>query len=201
MRVIAGTLRGRRLLSPEGLETRPISDRVKGSLFDMLGSRLATPGSLPELRVLDLFCGPGSLGIEALSRGAACCTFVDASVEALDCLRQNLKTLGLESRSRIVRSRAERLAVEPMTGGSFDLVFFDPPYALSEEQGADSKILQACRRFGEHVPTATDSLMTWRHHERCVLPQKVPGGWREFERRSWGDMAITFYEQAEAGAE
>ncbi len=201
MRVIAGTFRGRRLIAPEGLDTRPISDRVKGALFDVLGSRLSSPGTLPDVHVLDLFCGPGSHGIEAMSRGAACCTFVDASEAALKCLRQNLAAFGIESRSRVIRSRVERLSAGPPQGNAFDLVFFDPPYAMSENLRPESRVLRACARFGNRIPIAPDAIMTWRHHDRCVLPDELPGGWRRFDRRTWGEMAISFFEQMDAEPE
>ena len=107
----------------------------------------------------------------------------------------------IESQTRVVRAKAQRLSARPPIGEAFDLVFFDPPYALSEELGQESILLRACQRFGEQIPIATDAIMTWRHHDRCVLPEEVPGGWRQFDRRSWGEMAITFFEQSPSEAE
>ena len=98
MRVISGTLRGLKLKSPEGLGTRPTLDRVKEALFSMLFSRTA------DACVLDLFAGSGALGIEALSRGAAHCTFVDKNKDALDIVRQNVEKGRLSDRSSIILS-------------------------------------------------------------------------------------------------
>jgi 16S rRNA (guanine966-N2)-methyltransferase len=95
MRVVAGQFRGRRLQAPPGETTRPILDRAKVALFDWLGAQLSQPGDLPPIHVLDMFCGAGSLGIEALSRGVASCTFVEKDKEALQSLRMNLAQLGI----------------------------------------------------------------------------------------------------------
>ena len=121
MRIITGRARGARLKTPKGLLTRPTSDRVKESLFSILGGRVA------GRRVLDLFAGTGSLGLEALSRGAASAVFVDRATEAV--LRENAEHTRLGETARILRgdvfSALARLAAE---GAVFDLVFCDPPY-------------------------------------------------------------------------
>ncbi len=121
MRIITGRARGARLKSPKGLSTRPTSDRIKESLFNILGARVA------GRRVLDLFAGTGSLGLEALSRGAAGAVFVDRATEAV--LRENAEHTHLHEAARIFRddvfSSLSRLAAE---GAAFDLVFCDPPY-------------------------------------------------------------------------
>ena len=118
MRIIAGKWRGRTLKSPDGKATRPTSDRAREALFSMLASRL---GSFEGLRVCDLFAGTGALGLEALSRGAAHCTFVEQDRAALDALKANVAMLGAYS---YVRAQA----AERFSGGPFDLVFADPPY-------------------------------------------------------------------------
>lgn len=124
VRVVAGSARGRRLVAPEGLDTRPTSDRVREAVFNALASLDALRGA----RVLDLFAGSGALGIEALSRGAAHCTFVERSRPALDALRANLASTGLGSRAEVVALAAERfLAGEP---DRYDLALLDPPYAF-----------------------------------------------------------------------
>src|ERR1044071_1403295 len=133
MRVIAGQYRHRKLLAPTGLGTRPILDRIKTALFDWLGARLALPGSLPPMRVLDLCCGGGSLGIEALSRGASYCAFVEHEQEAMRCLLQNLD--GLHNgppEARFYHGSAENIRIVPPPGGPFELIFFDSPYVMSK---------------------------------------------------------------------
>jgi 16S rRNA (guanine966-N2)-methyltransferase len=124
MRVVAGELRGRRLVSAAGRETRPTSERARAGLFDWLGARV------DSARVLDLFAGSGALGIEALSRGASHAVFVERSREALRALRKNLAELELESRATVVeRDLARGLGARVTDGEGFDLVFADPPYA------------------------------------------------------------------------
>lgn len=118
MRIIAGKWRGRLLQSPQGKVTRPTSDRAREALFSMLQSRL---GSFDGLKVCDLFAGTGALGLEALSRGAAHCTFVEQDRTALAALKSNVETLGAEA---TIRAQA----AESFKGGPFDLVFLDPPY-------------------------------------------------------------------------
>lgn len=193
MRVIAGQFRGRRLRTPTGLDTRPILDRVKVPLFDWLGVRLAEPGTLPPLAVLDVFCGGGSMGIEALSRGARCCVFVDAGREAIDCLKANIATLGIGKEAQVVNRRAESIMVSPPTGPGFDLVFLDPPYRLSEEVSEDSPMGRVTGRLGREIPVASDAFVLWRHDAKTALPDQVPGGWRVVERRTWSSMTITIF--------
>src|SRR5512139_1723714 len=127
MRVIAGLFRGRKLEAPPGEVTRPITDRVKETLFNILGHRLAIPGQLPGLDVLDLFAGPGSLGIEALSRGARSCVFVERDRQALRCLRQNVEQLEIDSVSTILADNAWTMRV-PQRNAGFGLIFVDPTY-------------------------------------------------------------------------
>jgi 16S rRNA (guanine(966)-N(2))-methyltransferase RsmD len=125
MRVIAGDARGRRLSAPRGLATRPTLARVRESMFSRLSVRLDFQG----LRVLDLFAGTGSLGIESLSRGAGNVTFVESARPALIALRRNLDALGFAGRARVLKSDVIRgLEALAAAGEHFDLVLLDPPY-------------------------------------------------------------------------
>lgn len=193
MRVIAGMYRGRQLLAPPGTGTRPILDRVKVSVFDWLGSMLAMPGSLPPIAVLDLFSGGGSLGIEALSRGAAHCTFVEQDREAVRCLRENLDALRIDATvARVLCESAERVRQSPPDhAGGYDLIFLDPPYRLSEEFAPNTSMWRILHRLGDQVPVAVDATAMWRHDEKVVIPQVLPGGWQSSQRRVWGSMAVT----------
>ena len=128
MRIIAGRWRGRTLAAPAGEATRPTADRAREALFSMLLSRL---GSFEELRVADIFAGTGALGLEALSRGAARCTFVERDPTALTALRGNIAKLGADGAD--VRAQA----AESFSGGPYDLVFMDPPYG----SGLGQKVL------------------------------------------------------------
>lgn len=126
MRVIAGNAHGRRIIAPRGLETRPATARVRSSIFSRLDARFDMTGA----RVLDLYAGSGSLGLEALSRGAAHVTFVDASRVAVATIAKNLQVFGLTGASRILTADV-LCAIADLSGAreSFDLVFVDAPYA------------------------------------------------------------------------
>ena len=121
MRVITGKARGVVLKTPDGMKTRPTTDRVKEALFSIIQF------DLPASRVLDLFGGTGQLGIEALSRGAKSAVFVDAQEDACRLIRENLKRTKLESCGKVVRS--DYLAYLRNTSEKFDIVFLDPPYS------------------------------------------------------------------------
>lgn len=122
MRIVAGEWRGRKLVAPEGMETRPTGDRVRETLFSMLASRL---GSFEGLRVADLYAGSGALGLEALSRGAAFACFVEQDARAVAAIRANVETLGAADRAQILPRSADALPPQR----PFDLLFADPPYA------------------------------------------------------------------------
>lgn len=193
MRVIAGHYRGRSLISPPTENTRPILDRVKVSLFDWLGSKLAQPGVLPPIAVLDLFCGTGSLGIEALSRGADHCTFVEKDRQTVRCLQQNLDTLGISSTNyKVLAESAENIrGTPPNHPDGFDLIFLDPPYVLSEDDRPDALLPRLLRRLGDQVPVAADAIAIWRTDGHVFIPSALPQGWHSSERRVWGSMAVT----------
>lgn len=125
MRVVAGELKGRRIESPDGDRTRPTTDKVREAVFNALGSVQVIAGS----RVLDLFAGTGAMGIEALSRGAAHCTFVENDRAALAVLRRNLDSLGVADRSTVVTADAYRAAG---ASGEFDVLIADPPYGETD---------------------------------------------------------------------
>ena len=119
MRIIAGKWRGRPIAAPKGQATRPTSDRAREAIFSMLASRL---GSFEGLSVADIFAGSGALGLEALSRGAASCVFIDSDRAAVEAIRANLKALGAEGDVRSGNAANVRI-VQPV-----DLAFLDPPY-------------------------------------------------------------------------
>jgi len=135
MRIIAGTWRGRSLVSPPGATTRPTGDRMREALFSMLTSRL---GSFEDLRVADIFAGTGALGLEALSRGAAHCTFVERDRPALEALKANIERLGASALSDV---RAQ--SAEAFTGGPYDVILLDPPYGTSLGQRALARLTLA----------------------------------------------------------
>jgi len=186
MRVIAGTFRGRSLDAPSGRVTRPITDRVKETLFNILGHRLGLPGELPAVAVLDVFAGPGSLGIEALSRGAQSCTFVERDRAALRSLRQNIRTLGLEHACTILADNAWTLRWPRPTGG-FQLVFIDPPYRTAHDP---LRVLDLLERLAGSL--APDGLVVYRHESAGPRPADEPPSLRVVDERVIGRMRLVF---------
>ncbi len=133
MRIVAGAYRGRSLVAPQGQATRPTSDRAREAVFNVLEHAPWSPG-VRDQRVIDLFAGSGALGLEALSRGAAFCLFVETDAGARGAIRDNVEALGVKGelfgRTRIHRRDATDLGQRPGADGPpFDLAFLDPPYA------------------------------------------------------------------------
>ncbi|MCJ2182592.1 16S rRNA (guanine(966)-N(2))-methyltransferase RsmD [Novosphingobium sp. 1949] len=138
LRIVAGEWRGRKLLTPEGDATRPTADRTRETLFSMLASRL---GSFEGLRVADLFAGSGALGLEALSRGAAHCLFVDQDASAIRAIRGNIANLKAQDRCDVRAASALALGT---AREALDLVMLDPPY----ETGAGAVAADKLARLG-----------------------------------------------------
>ena len=140
MRIIAGAWRGRRLVAPKGLQTRPTADRTRETLFSMLVSRV---GAFNDLRIADLYAGSGALGFEALSRGAAACTFVENDRAAVEAIRANAAALGATGVEVMAMSAARLPLASP-----FHLVLADPPYAT----GSGSAVVAAVVTAGWLAP-------------------------------------------------
>jgi len=138
MRIVAGEWRGRKIVAPQGDGTRPTSDRTRETLFSMLVSRI---GSFERLAVADLFAGSGALGLEALSRGAASCIFVEQDAGALKVLRANIDSLGARVRSDV---RAASVLTLGPAKAPLDLIFLDPPY----DSGAGAVAIDRLMRLG-----------------------------------------------------
>lgn len=183
MRIIAGELRGRKLLPPEGDTTRPITDRVKQSLFDILAPRL------DDAIVLDLFAGTGSMGLECLSRGARHATFYETDRSALDRLRRNIEALGLVDRSKVAAGdlfrwfRDAASAPSPATRPS--IAFLDPPYRFLRDRPDDLRKLSTdLVRLLE-----PEGLVIFRHDvaDALALPEL-----KCIDQRTYGGMALEF---------
>jgi 16S rRNA (guanine966-N2)-methyltransferase len=183
MRIIAGTLKGRPIRTPEGRGTRPTSDRARESLFNVLAHAEWAPG-LDGVRVIDAFAGSGALGFEAISRGAAFCLFVETDAAARGCIRDNVEAFQLFGNTRIHRRSATDLGPKPAgLGAPFDLVFMDPPYA----QG--------------FVPLALTQLVTGRWISANALvvtetgsdePAPEAAGWELLDERIYGAARVSF---------
>jgi 16S rRNA (guanine966-N2)-methyltransferase len=141
MRIVSGQFKGKAITAPEGLATRPTSDRARESIFNILQHAPWAP-QMHGARVLDLFAGSGALGLEAISRGAAFCLFVETGEEARGAIRDNVESLGLYGCTRIHRRDATDLGLRPSSAGdAFGLVFLDPPYAKGLGERALAELL------------------------------------------------------------
>ena len=179
MRIIAGEARGRRLYVPSGEDTRPTADRIRESLFSILGARV------PGARVLDLFGGTGALALEALSRGAESAVIVDLNHRAAECIRKNAEAVlgkGWRGRATVVRADYKG-AIERLTGG-FDLVFLDPPYRM---EGACEDALLRLRLHGALLPGFV--AVAERARDRAL---DIPDGFSAVDVRTYGETAVEF---------
>lgn len=187
MRIIAGSLKGRAIRTPEGANTRPTSDRARESLFNVLAHADWAPG-LEGLRVIDAFAGSGALGFEAISRGAAFCLFVETEATARGCIRDNVEAFQLFGNTRIHRRSATDLGPKPAgLGNPFDLVFMDPPY----RQGL--------------VPLALEQLASgqWLTPDALIVaetgsdePAAQAEGWTTVDERLYGAARVSFLRRA-----
>ncbi len=173
-----------KLFGPETDLTRPITDRIKESLFNVLRNYDLLSGA----RVADLFCGVGSLGLEALSCGAVFATFVEKNADILAVLEKNVAKAGFADRSRVVRASAFRVGapVGPQ-GERHDLVFVDPPYAATQDVGKGSSLADLLRLLEGQV--APRGVVVVRTH-RAVPPLDEYGSFHAVDRREWGTMSI-----------
>ena len=177
MRVIAGEAGGVPLVAPAGRDTRPTSDKVKGAIFSVLGDAGCNG------RVLDLFAGSGALGIEALSRGADFCDFVEHGAAACRAIRANLTKTRLDDRAAVHQQTAERFLAVPRD--PFDLVLMDPPYALSNLEA----VLALLASSGSLGPGSTLLL----EHSSRRAPPAAAGRLRLEKTRVHGDTAFSLY--------
>lgn len=181
MRIVAGTLKGRPIVAPEHEGLRPTSDRVRESVFNIIAHGIADV-EIAGVRVLDLFAGTGALGIEAMSRGAAYCLFVETDVEARGLIRHNVEALGLVGVTRIFRRDATDMGPAGRNDG-FALVLCDPPYG----QGLGERALASAARGGWLAPGALAVL-----EERIDATVTLPEGFTQIDCRTWGQTQVTF---------
>lgn len=187
MRVIAGTCRGLKLKAPQGNTTRPTSDRIKESLFNIISNKREFYGAC----VLDICAGTGSLGIEALSRGAASCSFIEHDQKVVDFLNNNLVITGFARQSEVVTMEALK-ALRLLAGRArrYDLVFFDPPY--------DSKLYDSVPELLHTLGLLlSDSLFITECSVRNPLPESF-GPIIKSDRRVYGDTALEFFTMEES---
>ena len=182
MRIIAGDARGRRIEAPEGRDTRPTLDRVRENLFNMLQGEIA--GS----HVLDLFAGSGALSFEALSRGAETAFLADHDRIAIAVEKKNAESLGYRDRVRIMQADWHKALKEIESDGlRFDIVFLDPPYAMTGLKDV----------FAGLIPVLSPEALIILEHEAGKKPE-TGEGFDCFRERSWGFCGVSFYRRTGA---
>lgn len=175
MRVITGTARGKRLKTLEGLDVRPTSDKVKEAIFSIIQF------DIPEARILDLFAGSGQLGIEALSRGAKSCVFVDKSRASINCVRENVENCGFAALSRIINADGvDYLRSAP----EFDIALLDPPYH-------QRLVLDALPLLSEKI--SRGGIVICEHESGLELPERVGPLVKKKEYSYGKTVALTTY--------
>lgn len=175
MRIVAGTARGRRLLAPAGLGTRPTGDKVRGAVMNLLGQFFQGG------RVLDLYAGSGAMALEALSRGCERATCVESDGAAAEALSRNAAACGFSERVELRRERVEG-ALARLPRATFDLAFLDPPYAEGPERALEAL-----------PPLLRPGALAVAEHDRRRPPPDPCGRLRLVERRAYGDTGISIY--------
>lgn len=191
MRVQSGDARGRSIKAlPTGPDVRPILARIRKSLFDILRPRIR------GVRFLDLFAGTGTVGIEALSNGAAFATFVDASPNSCRMIEKNLAVLGFADRSRVVRGDVVR-DLRIVAGSPFDIIFMGPPYKDDQKRPL-ALTVPALQAVGDHGLAAVGSIVVGQHHKKESL-DGLPAGWEIVRQNHYGDSILTFFKNSSEG--
>jgi 16S rRNA (guanine966-N2)-methyltransferase len=185
MRIIAGEFRHRVLLSNPGDTTRPITDRVKESLFARLEHEL------PDKHVADVFSGTGTIGLEALSRGAATAVFIEADKKAYALLKENVAKLKLGDRTICWMTNALRSSYRPKSADGFtpfDVIFFDPPYRMAEDLQPGQPIYKAVERLARPDVSSEEALLVLRVPEYAT--HELPPAWKTEWQLTMSNMLI-----------
>jgi len=188
MRIISGKFKSRLIHPPKGVELRPTYDRVKESLFGILGAFVI------DKNVLDLFSGTGNLGIEALSRGAASCDFVDNNSKCIMAIKHNLESLGITEGVDVLLKDAFRYIMEARRGGiEFDIIFLDPPYYKD-------MIKKTLILFNDYNIITKIGIIAAEHYKRDELPQPEELKNLElFRQEKYGGTLLSFYRRKREG--
>lgn len=191
MRIVAGSLKGRAITTPEGQNTRPTSDRARQAVFNVL-EHAAWAETLHGARVIDLYAGSGALGFEAVSRGAAFCLFVEIDDDARGAIRENADAYGLMGRTRVHRRSATDLGVRPGSAGeAFDIAFLDPPYA----KGLGEQTLARLLEGGWLKPGAIVVFERGSDEPEIDTP-----GYERLDARDYGAARVLFLRVSETSA-
>ena len=184
MRIIAGSVKGRSLVCLAGEEVRPTPERMRQAMFNVIGPEL------PGANILDLFSGTGSLGLEALSRGAEHCVFVENGFGALKALRQNIETLGFEPQAIVLSKDVFQIEkhLEEL-GRSFDIIFAAPPYPLIENPGTAAELFEVFGRVTERFGTENVTL-NLQNSPVSQVPEKT-NTLERFDHRGYGNAELS----------
>jgi 16S rRNA (guanine966-N2)-methyltransferase len=183
MRIVGGKFKGRAIVTPEGHNTRPTSDRARESIFNVLAHADWSP-PLEGARIIDAFAGSGALGFEAISRGGAFCLFVETDSAARGAIRQNAETLQLFGITRVHRRSAVDLGAKPAgVGDPFDLVFLDPPYG----HGLVPQALEQLSAGDWLAPGAIAMAENGSDEPAPIAP-----GWERLDERTYGSARVSF---------
>ena len=191
MRVIAGTARGVHLNSPRGIKTRPIQDKIKASLFNILS------GIIQDSRVLDLFAGTGAIGIEALSRGAKFCIFIDNDTSAIQVIKKNLEATRLQDKAQVIKYDVfEIIPYLEKNNIQFDLVLASPPYPLVEKNSyRDNLLLLFSSLYCNHI-TQPGGIMMLQHRKTDFKIPPEASYLELVDTRIYGDTQLSFFKMA-----
>ena len=182
MRIVAGRFKGRALVAPSGMATRPTSDRLRETLFNVLLHAYDDP--VTDARVLDLFAGSGALGLEALSRGASFAQLAEEAAAARGAIKENIDAMGVAGITKVYRRDATHLGPLP-PHEQFSLVFCDPPYG----KGLAARALQSALKGGWLAPRALIIV-----EEKVGASDVLPEGIAPLETRDYGETVLTFAE-------
>ena len=182
MRIIAGEFRGRKLRAPKGRNTRPTPDRVREALFSILGEEVE------GARVVELFGGTGSLGLESLSRGASHAVFYEIDRNARACLEENVRTLGVADRVTIRARSAFTLPGRDLCDPPIDIAFCDPPHRLLDDASSRRRVEDLLAK----LPLVAQGLAILEHPAHCLHDFR-PAGLTAGEVRIWGSTGMAFY--------
>lgn len=196
MRIIAGRFRRRKLLANPGLTTRPISDFVKESLFTRLEERLVGQ------RVADIFSGTGTIGLEALSRGAATVVFLEKDSKAFELLKRNVASLGEEAQDSCMCWNADifRCSFRPKGNSAkfvpFDWMFFDPPFVMVEKLSPESELFRVLKQLARDDVSSPDARLVLRTPEAAVFV--MPDVWEQEHHWPFSHMEVFVYRKAKS---
>ncbi len=188
MRVIAGSARGIHLSSVKGSTTRPIPDRIKESLFNMLA------GVISGSRVLDLYAGTGAIGIEALSRGAESCIFIENDRSAIQTIKKNLEVTKLQDKAHVLKCDVfEIISYLEKNNKKIDLAFASPPYPLVEKKSYRDKLLTLFSSLCSNYIIQSDGLMILQHRKTDIGMVQEAFCLELFDTRMYGDTQLSFF--------